>query len=405
VRKRNFTSWLSAYSEWTAASEAPNQFHVWTAIGVLAGAMRRYVYRDESTFKWISNFYIVLCAPPGVATKSTTMALGEKLLRQVPGMDIGPSSTTWQRMIQRMAQAHRFTTLTGNWNDDWFLSSSMTVFASELGSFFDPSNREQSDILTDLWDGRDQWAKETKEHGNDMLTNPWINIVACTTPAWLSDNFPEKLIGGGLASRIVWVYGEKKRRLVPYPSQELGDWKKHKELEEKLVEDLLMISELRGQFQMTPEAIEWGTAWYNKYWQERPPHLQSDRYSGYFGRRQTHLHKIAMVVAVSQRQELIITKQDLEIADSLLLSMEPSMLNVFASIGSSPAGRCSKEIIVVLSQSGSLMLRALWRLISERYDERTIIEALRQLQFTNQVKCEGTSADNQVIHLVGDGVV
>lgn len=359
------------------------------------------MYRDERIFKWVPNFYIILCGPPGVCAKSTTSQLGERLLRQVPGVDFGPSATTWQRLIQSMAATHRFTAVNGNWDEDWLLSTCVTMFVSELGSLLEPANQQQADVLTDLWDCRDRWSKETKLHGNDVLCNPWINFVACTTPAWLAENFPEKLIGGGFASRVVWVYGEKKRKLVAYPSQVVPPTE-HAELEQKLVEDLILISELRGGYELTPEAIAWGSKWYDQHWEKRPPHLRSERYAGYIGRKQTHMHKLAIVLAASQRQELILTQKDLELSERLLLAMEPAMLNVFNSVGASPPARCAREIIVILSQTGGTTMRALITLMYERYDNKTVTEALRALQFTNRIRFEGVPTPDQMVLLNSD---
>src|SRR3990167_1280617 len=102
---RHFPDWLRAYCEWTKGSESPLQFHFWTGIATIAGALRGKVWRDEKTFRWSPNFYIVLVGPAGVAQKSTSMGLGMRLLEQVPGIHFGPSSATWQRLGQVMQES------------------------------------------------------------------------------------------------------------------------------------------------------------------------------------------------------------------------------------------------------------------------------------------------------------
>jgi hypothetical protein len=61
--------------------------------------------------------------------------------------------------------------------------------------------------------------------------------------------------------------------------------------------------------------------------------MANDRYSGYISRKQTHIHKLAIVLAAAQRDQLLIDKDDLEQADALLTSVEPSMIKVFESVG------------------------------------------------------------------------
>ena len=69
---RNFPNWLTAYATYTADSESPREFHLWTGIWTLAGALRRRVWIDMRKFQWTPNFYIVLVGPPGIVNKSTT---------------------------------------------------------------------------------------------------------------------------------------------------------------------------------------------------------------------------------------------------------------------------------------------------------------------------------------------
>ena len=72
---RLITNWLQGYVEHMKLSEAPDAFHVWTGISALAGAIQRRVWIDQRIFQWTPNFYIVMVAPPGVATKTTAMTM------------------------------------------------------------------------------------------------------------------------------------------------------------------------------------------------------------------------------------------------------------------------------------------------------------------------------------------
>ncbi len=48
------------------------------------------------------------------------------------------------------------------------------------------------------------------------INNPFINFMGATTPAWITENFPEYAIGGGFTSRTIFVYAETKRKLNAY---------------------------------------------------------------------------------------------------------------------------------------------------------------------------------------------
>jgi hypothetical protein len=189
------------------------------------------------------------------------------------------------------------------------------------------------DLLVTLWDSKQGgFSKVTKNSGTDKIENPWINLIACTTPSWIAGNFPEYMIGGGFTSRCLFVYTDKKEKLVAYPVFHIPQGMK--ETQGKLIEDLTHIAEnLVGPYELTPEAREWGEAWYQHHYANPPKLLQDERFGGYLARKQTHIHKLAMILAASCRDELIITEEDLKLAAIQISDLEPDMPKVFARIG------------------------------------------------------------------------
>ena len=104
---RNYPHWLKAYCTFTAASEAPLDFHFWTGVSTIAATLRRQVWRDELLYKWTPNFYIIFVGPPGIVTKSTTLNIGYSLLRKVPGIHFGPDSMTWHGLAKKFEDCIR----------------------------------------------------------------------------------------------------------------------------------------------------------------------------------------------------------------------------------------------------------------------------------------------------------
>lgn len=369
---RNFPDWLRAYLDFTAPSESPTTFHFWTGVVTIAGALRRRVWIDERLFQWTPNFYVVLVGPPGVAAKSTSMRVGFRLLKKIPGIHFGPDSLTWQALIESFREAMVMVP----YGEDLFPMSCITCGVSELGTFLRPDDSDLVNVLVDMWDGQvNAWSRATKAEGQRFIENPWINAIGCTTPAWFSSNFTEDMIGGGLTSRIVFVYGEEKRQLVPYPSQVVprSDFE---EMEKKLVDDLAIISELIGPYELTPDARAWGAVWYEEHWASRPIHMASERYGGYLARKQTHIHKLAMVLAASQRNELIIEQDDLETANRFVTSLETDMSKVFESIGQSINNRHVGEMLAFVRAYKGIARRELWRKCMKIMSPREFDEAI-----------------------------
>ena len=302
---RHFANWIREYMRWTAASESPDQFHFWTAIGTIAGALRSCVWIDEAMYTYTPNFFLFFVGPPGIAAKSTSIGLGMRLLEQVPEIHFGPNSLTWQYLLRKM----RDSIITVQWTDSTGTThqrpaSAVTVEASELGTFLKLGQEGFSETLIDLWDGK--FSKRGLTHGTVgsgevTVENLWLHVIGATPPAWLERNFPEDMVYGGLTSRILFIYGDQKRQLVAYPSTYIKP-KDYVFTENRLIDDLTEISKLRGPFSFTPDARQWGIDWYRALWtNSNSPSLASARYEGYKARKQALLHKIAMIVSAATR--------------------------------------------------------------------------------------------------------
>lgn len=344
MSKRHFQDWLQAYIQYTEYSEAPAIFHFWAGVHTIAGALRRKVWLEMGYFQWYPNFYIIFVAPPGIVSKSTTLRIGQNLLRQLKGIHFGPEAITWQALVTHLAESTEGIPLK---NGTFMPMSALSIASGEFGTFLNPHDREMIDILVALWDGQTGiFEKKTKTSGHDKIENPWLNIAACTTPAWIQGNFPEYLIGGGFTSRCIFVFANKKRRFIAYPSLEMP--KGHKELETKLVEDLRIISSLQGEYTLTPEAVKWGTEWYEKHYASTDNVLAGERFAGYWARKQTHLHKLALILAASQGDNLYITEKHLQAAERILTANEKDMPHVFAAIGADSGAKKFREIMQIL---------------------------------------------------------
>lgn len=376
---RHFQNWLKAYVDHTSASEAPTAFHFWTGVSTIAGALRRRVWIQEDIFQWVPNFYIILVGPAGAVKKSTTTRLGMRILERIKAIRFGPESFTWQALtvgLQNAVEVMKLPTPNGAGETKHEMSC-LTIEASELGTLLHPQNDELNSVLIDIWDGKlKTWTHSTRTTGDIIIQNPWLNIIGCTTPTWLRQNFPDYMIGGGLTSRIIFVYGDRPRRFVAYPSREIVR-EEYAATEQRLFEDLCQIATMGGVYTLTEEAYEWGTAWYATRRLERPPHLASSRYDSYLARKQTHMHKLAMILAAAKRPQLRIEAQDLIEAEKMLTSIEPDMIKVFESIGIVDESRHIHEIVSYVRTYKWITAEDLWRLCMNIMASKSFEVALR----------------------------
>ncbi len=90
---------------------------------------------------------------------------------------------------------------------------------------------------------------------------------------------------------------------------------------------------MAGPFTLTPAARSWGKEWYEHFWTYDIQDMDDTIMEGYAARKQTHLHKVAMVLSASRSNNRIIEKADLATAQVMLQTLEPDMRKVFSKIG------------------------------------------------------------------------
>lgn len=365
---RHFPNWLDAFIKYSGYGEAPEEALFWTGVGTVAGALRRNVWIDQGYFQWYSNHYIILVAPPGVISKSTTMNIGFNLLREVPGVKFGPDSITWQALVGAMAEAREDVA----YPDGSFIPAcALTIASDELGNFLDIENTEMLNVLISMFDAKQgTFQKITKMAGNDLVPNPWLNFMACTTPAWIAGGFNDLTAQGGFVSRCLFVFADRKRRLVALPSRHMPA--NMQEMREQLVQDLERIGTLRGQFTITEEAVNYEEQRYHSHWNGASRNFDMERFGGYWARKQTHVFKLAMVLSAAEGPSLRIEKQHLEAAVAHITRTESNLSRVFELIGRSPDSRVAADILAFVGRLGTVDRAALTAHFMTKYGKLEI---------------------------------
>lgn len=288
-----------------------------------------------------------------------------EMLREVDGIHFGPDSATWQAVTEAFIEAAGPVEGIG-------LMSAITVAASELGTFLDPRNREMIDVLNALWDGQEApWQRRTKGDGVSEIQNPWLNFLGCTTPGWIEENFPEHAIKGGFTSRTVFVYADRKRELIAYPKLRMdASGAEFRKLRRWLINDLKAIAQIKGEYVLSEAATTWGISWYERHWTQGVSHLDADLHGGYIARKQTHIHKTAMVLAAAETTDLVIEAKHLQQAEQLITSLEFSLPNVFNSIIDNKEAQYSALLVrIVRRHPKGVQKRAVWRTLFSSMSE------------------------------------
>lgn len=370
---RKLPDLISSYLTYTKDLEAPEVFHLSSAIWMISSALRRRVHLDMGHFSYSPNQYMVLVAPPGIIAKSTTINVAVKLLREVQGITFGPDSLTWQAFIETLLSAQREDVLGDPKSLDChrIMNACMTVAISEFGTFLDKNEDQLPNLLIAFWDGQEGvFSRATRKDGTSDIINPLVNMIGCTTSAWMKDNFRANLLEGGLGSRILFIFAEKKRKLVPYPHLIHNEVEQSK-IKFQLIHDLIEISKLHGKMRLTDEALEFGKDFYHRHNTTAP---SKNYFDGYHTRKFVHIHKLAMVFSVAERSDLVITATHLERSLAYLEAIEEGIAEITATIKSNATVQGQKVVHVrtILRAQKEVTSQKLTRLLMTQLSSREL---------------------------------
>lgn len=343
--KRNLPCWLDGFMELTENSEPPILFRRWTAISTVAAALQRKISLDLGLSLTIyPNFYIVLVGPSATG-KGTVMKFASDIIEQIPAIKLAAQATSMQALIRRMMTVNLtgIDIITGAQQ----FHSSMTIFSTEFTVFLGYKNNEMIAALCEWYDCHNKWVYETIARKKEEIIGVWVNLLAGTTPDSLHSSLPVESIGGGLTSRIIFVYEEKKNKLVIAPTMT----KRELELQEMLVYDLEHIASMAGKMAYTENFMEEYEKWCIEA--EKNPPFYDRKFDGYLGRRRSHLISLSMVCSASRSDEMVVTADDLQRSTVFLSEVEVKMGKVFKGMGRSDISSLINDAVVYLATSAT----------------------------------------------------
>lgn len=343
MAQRNIPDWIEGYLAYTEDSEPPQLFKEWCAVSVIAAALQRKCKLEWGTTVFYPNLYIVLTAPAGKARKGTAMAPARKFIDRI-GIPLAAEAVTREALIRTLKESESVVST----ENGIIVHSSLTVFSPELTVFLGYNNTQLMSDLTDWFDCSEKWVYRTKTAGTDDISGVFINLLGATTPDLIRSTLPLDAIGGGLTSRMIFVFEEKKGKIVPFPfvSEET------RKLETKLYYDIECINMLQGQFKFTKEFLSrWGD-WYTAQEGKNPFGANYNKaFDGYIERRPTQVLKLSMVMNASRTDEMVLDEPDLARAIDLLERTEKKMPRAFGGIGMSQNAQLTYAISELIARS------------------------------------------------------
>uniref|UniRef100_A0A6H1ZW02 Putative primase n=1 Tax=viral metagenome TaxID=1070528 RepID=A0A6H1ZW02_9ZZZZ len=366
---RHLPDWIEGFLEYTENSEPPTPYRLWTAISVVAAALQRKCCLRWGSLDFYPNLYVVLVGPSGGPRKTTAMTPGRKFL-DTTGVKVAADATTRESLIREL----RFSGEADVDPEEGTLGpihASLTVYSKELTVFLGYNNRELMANLTDWYDCADQWVYKTKHEGIDDIKGVWMNLLGATTPDLIQLSLPRDAIGGGLTSRIIFVFEQIRGKTVIMPTfpQDLG---------EQLQMDLDKLHTMKGDFKITPKFLDKFTEW--RYAQDANPPFRDSRLSGYMERRPAHILKLCISLSASRSDSMVITDEDLERGIKILTMTEKKMPLTFSGVGKSSEADILSKVWMEVGARGTTTFGELMAMFYYDADKQTMDRVLATLK-------------------------
>lgn len=382
MSNRLVPDWIDGFMEYTSNSEPPSSFKLWSALSVLSAALQRKCYLEWGPITFYPNIYVVLVAPSGRARKGTAMSFAEDFISDI-NVSLAAEAVTREALIRTLSDTTDNVQISPGHLE---FHSSLTVFAPELTVFLGYNNPQLMSDMTDWYDCRKKWIYRTKNSGTDEILGVYVTLFGATTPDLIRTALPLDAIGGGLTSRMIFVYEPNKGKVIPDPF--LKD--EALLLRDKLKADIERIHCLRGEFNVTKSFVELWTEWYLK--QEDNPPFEDHRFAGYIERRPNHAMKISMLCNVSRSDKMLLNATDLQRAIDILTFTEQKMQHTFSGVGKAKDADIVTRVMTEIAHRKEILLSKLQTMFYFDADKRTmegVIDTLRAMHFIKTIR-DGT---------------
>lgn len=362
-------TWLNAYHRYTDKQESPKNFHFWVGLTMLSAALRRRIFINRGAYKVYPNQYVLLVAESASCRKSVAMKLGLQLIDALNCIKSVHERCTVEGLLDTMniGNAYESRIKPGKIMYD----GSILIHADELSNLFSKATyiTDLVSFLTAAYTSSAELGFLTRNKGHRKVKGPCPTVLAGTTPEQLGEIFPIITLSSGFMGRIVTVMGKRGRR-EPEP---MIDTK----LIKPLVEDLKHITELEGEMMISMEGRKYFNEWYMNLGD--PANTES---AAFFERKHDHALKVAMLLSISESDDLIITRKHLQAAIEIVDQIELSIPGAVEMIGATNESRTVDLVYRIIVHnmpegiSHSVLLRKLQRKIHYSAELQDMLDRL-----------------------------
>ena len=379
--------------------ESPDLFIDWGFYSLISAALQRRVWLYPDSMAIYPNIFTLLVGPPAagksrVISQVTDIIKNEKLMEpdkkkntMVPMFPHGADTTTQESLLRYMRDDCLRTfeitdeRLGGNAKRKRS-HHSICFMIEELGVLFRKNSEDMVNMLNQFYDAR-SYHYRSKHQGDDHITNLCVTLLGGTTPSFIREAFSDRIISQGFTSRVIVVFGHAPRFFRQFPG--LSD--EQIKCRSDIVDHLYKLREVAGEVRLSPEASAWHKQLYESGEMSSKRVNKDPRLDNYYGRKNVHLLKTAMLIHFADKTNLIIDLDDIKRAAKLLAITEHKMHEAFNTVGRNPIGEVTKHILRFIIESGvGVRYKKLWLNFVSESSKQELDQVLEFLVTTDQVE-------------------
>jgi hypothetical protein len=386
-------SWITAYYEnIEKISEAPVQYNIWAAISVVSAVLKNHVYFERGVYTIYPNQYIILVGPPGVG-KGTAIHPAYEIPLKFDLINLVNDRNTAPRILEKLSKGFAgpvavpqiANVSAANIVPNPQKDSSATIKASELQTLLGSSDW-MTTFLCETWDRKD-FEYDTKTAGSSIVKNMCVSLIGACVPAYIQSLSKETAaaINGGFTARAVFVYANEKSKNIEWPKS-FSQLQNGADIYKKLQDDIITISNLRGEFSIDPYA----KAIFEDFYRSnavRHLHTDSDVMQHFKSRIHVHAFKVAMTLSAAAGDSLTINKQDMQVAITLVKQVQANLDRAFRGFGTSQLAEVTSRIQEFIEHRGQTTRKEILT-FNHKYaspeDIDRILYVLRQIDYIKE---------------------
>lgn len=379
------------YFSYVGETECPLIYHRWCAISLIAATLGRQVSFKHGHNTIYPNFYTMLIGSPGTR-KSTAIKIAGNIGRLAGNDRITSGKTSKEKFLADMEEgfngyelsSHQEGVDAGDMESSLALSFSglttgpkeVWIVADEFTDFIGANNAEFISLLGTLWDCPDNYSHRIKSGKSINVIQPVVNILSGNTPTGFATAFPPEIIGQGLLSRLLLIYGESTGSRITFP---LSPTDEATESIVRLCKRFKLVS-LSG-VKITPTGISTLERIYMEW-----SALDDSRLKSYSTRRFTHLIKLCLICTAARFSNQL-DAESVIYANSILSFAELNMHNALGEFGKSKNSDVAGKILQFLEeQVKPIAFKDLWKVVHQDLEDQTkLVQIMTGLEVAEKI--------------------